>query len=155
MSETEQKEVLRRNGPLFLQYILSGYFGAASAQEQLDWIFLRKLPRPPPPSDRPQQQEGGGPVHEDVLTRALGVSAAYCTALPLTTAAAASSDHVDLDSIHVFSGLSLFLGSTAQHDSVLAMADWAQERLGIGGGSKSFIALSDILNNAATHWQMH
>ena len=80
------------------------------------------------------------------------MSAAYCTALPRPTGA--SSDHVDLDSIHVFSGLSLFLGSTAQHNSVLAMADWIQERVGIGGGSNSFIALSDILNNAATHWQM-
>ena len=42
MSETEQRDVLRRNGPLFLQYILSGYFGASSSEEQLDWIFLKQ-----------------------------------------------------------------------------------------------------------------
>ena len=88
-------------------------------------------------------------MSEAVLTEALGVNAAYCTALPLP----AASDQ-DLDNIYLFSGLSLFLGSSGQHDSVLAMADWAQERWGIGGGSKSFIALSNLLNNAATHWPM-
>lgn len=143
MLEAEQRDVLRRNGPLFLQYILSGYFGAQSSEEQLDWIFLKKNP---PSHFRPEEEE---PVSEDLLSRALGVSPAYCTALPLPAAS-----HQDLDNIYLFSGLSLFLGSSGQHDSVLAMADWAQERWGIGGGSKSFIALSDLLNNAATHWPM-
>ena len=141
MTEAEQRDVLRRNGPLFLQYVLSGYFGAHSAEEQLDWIFLK---RPAPFEVRPE-----GPVPEDVLTRALGVNPDNFTALSLPPA----SDQ-DLDNIYLFSGLSLFLGSSGQHDSVLAMADWAQERWGIGGGSKSFIALSDLLNNAATHWPM-
>ena len=141
MTEAEQRDVLRRNGPLFLQYVLSGYFGAHSAEEQLDWIFLK---RPAPFEVRPE-----GPVPEEVLTRALGVNPDNFTALSLPPA----SDQ-DLDNIYLFSGLSLFLGSSGQHDSVLAMADWAQERWGIGGGSKSFIALSDLLNNAATHWPM-
>ena len=144
MSGAEQRDVLRRNGPLFLQYILSGYFGARSSEEQLDWIFLKKSPAPS--NVHPEEE---GPVSEADLTKALGVSHDYCTALPQPTAA-----DQDLDNIYLFSGLSLFLGSSGQHDAVLAMADWAQERWGIGGGSKSFIALSDLLNNAATHWPM-
>ena len=144
MSEAERRDVLRRNGPLFLQYVLSGYFGARTAQEQLDWIFLKKGA-----PDVYPEGEDRGPISTVVLTRALGVSPDYCTALPLP----AASDH-DLDNIYLFSGLSLFLGSSGQHDSVLSMADWAQERWGIGGGSASFIALSDLLNNAATHWPL-
>ena len=55
----------------------------------------------------------------------------------------------DLDNMFLLSGLSLFLGISGQHDAILVMADWAQDRWGVGGGSDSFIALSNDLNNAA------
>ena len=55
----------------------------------------------------------------------------------------------DLDNMFLLAGLSLSLGISGHHDAFLAMADWAQERWGVGGGGDSFVALSNDLNNAA------